>query len=70
MVVFGDNENDQLMVSSNAGQSWTEVYGGPATSGWDFVGFTSPDQGVAIDSGLLLMTRDGGSHWAPIALET
>jgi hypothetical protein len=70
-VVFGDNENDELMTSFNEGQSWTTVYRGPpSTSGWLYVGFTSPDQGVAINSGTLLMTFDGGSKWQPITLTT
>jgi photosystem II stability/assembly factor-like uncharacterized protein len=70
LVLLGDNENDSLMASNNAGQSWTAVYRGQATSGWQYVGFTSPEQGVAIDGGTLLMTFDGGGTWSPITLVT
>jgi hypothetical protein len=66
VVVLGDNQNSDLMATFNGGQTWSSVYSGPANSGFSFLGFTSPAQGVAIDGGTLLMTTDGGRQWAPI----
>jgi hypothetical protein len=70
VVFFGDDVNHELMASFDAGQSWTVVYRGSSTSDWQYIGFTTPDQGVAIDNGLLMMTFNGGSTWDPIALTT
>jgi len=58
------------------GETWTTV-AQPRTDGlhWHDLGFTTNTQGVAVlgdqpgpgDAGAgLLMTRDGGRHWAPV----
>ncbi len=65
VLVFGDNQSDELMASFDAGQSWTDVNGGLTTSDWQYIGFTTPEQGVAIDNGQLLMTFNGGGKWQP-----
>ncbi len=66
VVVLGDNQNSDLMATFNGGQSWTAVYSGPENSGFSYLGFTTPTQGVAIDGGTLLMTFDGGRQWSPV----
>ncbi len=70
-VVMGSSDGD-LRATFNAGATWRVVYNPTTTStgfGWSYLGFTTPDQGVAInENGGLLTTYDGGRHWAPVAL--
>ena len=65
-----------LQASFDGGRRWTTVLpgltNGTATNrgGWyGFVGFTTADQGVAVEykpSPTLYMTRDGGHTWSPV----
>jgi photosystem II stability/assembly factor-like uncharacterized protein len=63
----------ELLETFNNGVSWRVV---ASTSGgmfmaFSYVGFTSPSQGVAIETGeqpsVMLMTFDGGRSWAPVS---
>jgi len=63
-----------LVATFDGGQTWSTVYGSPASNGPGFrlVGFTTPDQGVAIagspgQAATLLMTRDGGHSWSAVS---
>lgn len=62
----------ELLETFNSGVSWRVV---ASTSGgmfmaFSYVGFTSPSQGVAIETGeqpaVMLMTFDGGRNWSPV----
>jgi photosystem II stability/assembly factor-like uncharacterized protein len=56
-----------LVGSFDGGKTWAVVYQQANSSSWLQVGFTTPNQGVAIDTnGTLLMTFDGGHDWAPV----
>jgi hypothetical protein len=61
-----------LDMSFNGGNSWQPVYRN-AGGGWLELGFTTIQQGVAIVLGpqggrnTMLVTRDGGRHWAPVS---
>jgi hypothetical protein len=61
----------QLYASFDGGHSWQTVYQNDKIKSWTYLGFTTPAQGVAIGSdqsrSVLLMTRDGGHHWAPVS---
>jgi hypothetical protein len=63
----------ELLETFNSGVSWRVV---ASTSGgmfmaFSYVGFTSPSQGVAIETGeqpsVMLMTFDGGRSWSPVS---
>jgi photosystem II stability/assembly factor-like uncharacterized protein len=55
------------MATFDSGRQWSVVYGVPASGGWQYVGFTTAEQGVAIgQSGTLVMTYDGGHEWKPV----
>jgi len=63
------NGRANLIASFDGGAHWSVAYPGEPT----FIGFTSPEQGVAImasTSGAttLVMTFDGGRHWARVAV--
>ena len=70
--ILQDNTNttDQLVRSVDQGRKWTVVYRG----GWVYeMAFQSARQGVAIvqrsnGANSMIMTFDGGRHWAPVAL--
>ena len=68
------NDALALTASFDGGRNWQTVYHGPAASTVADLGFTTLNQGVAVVSGqsraFLVMTRDGGRHWAPVALTT
>ncbi len=60
-----------LLASFDGGLHWQVVHQGAIS----YVGFTSPEQGVAITAPTgpasggptgMIMTRDGGRHWAPV----
>lgn len=65
---YGANE---LLASFNGGRTWARVYKG----GFFYLGFTSPTQGVGLirpsprdrATTQMVMTFDGGRHWAPVA---
>lgn len=67
----GSSAQMNLEVSFNAGSTWRSVYR-HAGSGWLELGFTTTKQGVAIILGAngqadtMLVTRDGGRHWAKV----
>jgi hypothetical protein len=64
--------DDNLEMSFDGGTSWQLVYSQPG-DGWLELGFTTPNQGVAIASAgpsarnTMLFTSDGGRHWAPVS---
>jgi hypothetical protein len=66
----GTNDTQQLVRSVNGGRQWTVVYRG----GWVYaMAFQSARQGVAIvqrsnGANSMIMTFDGGRHWALAAL--
>jgi photosystem II stability/assembly factor-like uncharacterized protein len=62
-----------LVATFDGGRTWTTVYRPTTTggSGFGFVGFTSPLQGVAVtgqpgQGSTLLVTRDGGHTWSVV----
>jgi hypothetical protein len=55
--------NDGLYQSFDGGKSWS---GGEFGESFSFVGFTTSTQGVAIGSGSMLMTHDGGKDWTQV----
>ena len=59
-----------LLATFDGGSSWTPVFKGGTYEGWNDLGFTSPVQGVVVDTvaGTLLMTHDGGHTWHPVPL--
>ena len=64
----------RLLESFNNGATWTTVYSdGPDAMPAD-MGFTSPLQGVAIESNMqtssFIMTFDGGRHWSPVVFRS
>ncbi len=65
----GGNEQDlQTQASFDGGHPWTMVYRGELS----YLGFTSPAQGVGIVQSskattAMIMTFDGGHHWAPVS---
>jgi hypothetical protein len=70
--VVAAGSSPQLYASFDSGRSWQTVYQNDKIKNWVYLGFTTPTQGVAIGSdqshsSLLLMTRDGGHHWAPVS---
>jgi hypothetical protein len=61
-----------LWASFDGGHSWRVVYQNGELASWWYLGFTTATQGVAIGaprsgSSLMLMTRDGGQHWATVS---
>jgi photosystem II stability/assembly factor-like uncharacterized protein len=62
----------RLVATFDGTATWGTVFKGSQTLGWTDLGFTSPTQGVAVESDAnltgasLLMTRDGGHTWAPV----
>jgi photosystem II stability/assembly factor-like uncharacterized protein len=60
----GPYQHQYLAASSDGGRHWSDV----RTGTFEYLGFTSADQGVAIVKAprgtALLMTYDGGRHWA------
>jgi len=72
IVVAGDDAHGAALVGSfDGGHSWATVFAGGAGSLSD-LGFTTTTQGVAVStpasgSSRLLMTRDGGRTWTPVA---
>ena len=66
LLSHGDR-GQELTASFNGGHSWAVVYHGEL----NYLGFTSPLQGVGIVQSTstttrMIMTFDGGHHWAPI----
>ncbi len=63
----------ELIETFNSGVSWTVVAGtsGSMSMAFTYLGFTSPSQGVAIETGgqpsVLLMTFNGGRTWSPVS---
>jgi photosystem II stability/assembly factor-like uncharacterized protein len=71
VIVLGSSGQGALEASFDGGDNWSPVYNPPTSRGWQYVGFTTPTQGVAIESnGTLVMTFDGGHHWAPVNFPT
>lgn len=69
-VVGGADSNAKavLLRTSDAGRTWSTVHR-EDEGGWLDLGFTSPQQGVAIHegkAGKLLMTFDGGETWRAV----
>jgi hypothetical protein len=65
-VVAGSaNDRPALYATFDNGGSWKLVYSGEVDAE---LGFTTPNQGVAIDTttGTLIMTFDGGHHWSAV----
>jgi hypothetical protein len=63
----GDVNEQDLRASFDGGHHWTVVYRGQLL----YLGFTSPAQGVGIvqsskSTTTMIMTFDGGDHWAPV----
>lgn len=70
VAALGDGAS--ILATFNGGASWSKVYTG--SGGIQYVGFTTPSQGVAIagnptgNLGSLLMTVDGGHDWAAVPI--
>jgi photosystem II stability/assembly factor-like uncharacterized protein len=62
----------RLAASFDRAATWTTVFSGTPSGGWQDLGFTSPTQGVVVEAGqgtqpgVLLMTHDGGHSWVPV----
>ncbi|MHB8674389.1 MAG: WD40/YVTN/BNR-like repeat-containing protein [Candidatus Limnocylindrales bacterium] len=61
-----------IAISADSGRTWRVAAVGSATEAIIYLGFTTATQGVAIATdqaggGRLLMTRDGGRSWSPVA---
>jgi photosystem II stability/assembly factor-like uncharacterized protein len=68
IAVLGVGAGD-LMASFDGLTTWSTVYTESSGTGWRYIGFTTSQQGVAIDGeGVLLMTFDGGRTWTPVNL--
>ena len=71
VIIISSSGQGGLMASFDGGDRWSSVYNPPNSQGWQYVGFTTPTQGVAIESsGTLVMTLDGGHDWAPVKFPT
>jgi photosystem II stability/assembly factor-like uncharacterized protein len=71
VIIIGSSAQGDLMGSFDGGEQWSPVYSSPTSQGWEYVGFTTTSQGVAIESnGTLVMTVDGGHDWAPVKFPT
>jgi photosystem II stability/assembly factor-like uncharacterized protein len=62
----------EIQASFDSGRTWTPVFEHTPAATFQDLGFTNPNQGVAIvvesDGGsLLLMTRDGGRSWPAVS---
>jgi hypothetical protein len=62
-----------LKRTTDGGKTWTQVFTGTAPGGWADLGFTSPSQGVVVDTGgqnnagaQLLMSSDAGATWRAV----
>ena len=72
VIVMGhadQNGQQNVIASFDSGVKWTVVYRGQAL----FLGFTSSRQGVAVvrsanATNTMIMSFDGGHHWAPVTL--
>jgi photosystem II stability/assembly factor-like uncharacterized protein len=68
---YAASDSASILASSDGGVTWHTAYAGSSPVQWKDLGFTTTTQGVAIASGssgsVLLMTRDGGQHWAPVS---
>ena len=65
----GGDPKAVLRRTADGGRSWKTVHDGAEQSSWIDVGFTSVEQGVAINEGKvdrLFMTFDGGQNWGPV----
>jgi photosystem II stability/assembly factor-like uncharacterized protein len=67
-----DGSTGELDTSSDGGRTWSSLYR-LAGATWEYVGFTTPQQGEAIAWGTgpstrFLMTTDGGHHWHTVNL--
>ncbi len=61
LIGHGVANGQDLIASFDAGVHWGQL----------FLGFTSPSQGVGIvqsssSANMMIMTFDGGHHWAPV----
>jgi photosystem II stability/assembly factor-like uncharacterized protein len=71
-VAVANDSASALMRSTDNGVHWQAVHTEPS-GGWSYLGFTTPDQGVAIlegDHPALLITHDRGATWTRVALGT
>jgi photosystem II stability/assembly factor-like uncharacterized protein len=67
VVIMGGYGGD-VVGTFDGGATWRVVNHQADSAVWLQVGFTSPSQGVAIDtSGTVATTFDGGRHWTPVA---
>jgi hypothetical protein len=62
LVARDTSAGSDLRASYDGGRSWTTVLHGEV----DYLGFTTPVQGVAIGGHRLQMTYDGGRHWSAV----
>jgi hypothetical protein len=70
VVASRDDAGDpELFATFDGGGSWGMAFQGQGAYSLNDLGFTSPAQGVVIETGepgRLLMTHDGGHTWAPV----
>ncbi|HXQ75643.1 MAG TPA: YCF48-related protein [Acidimicrobiales bacterium] len=65
--IVGEGSNGDLIGTFDSGQTWTILYRPPSPETWQYLGFTTAGQGIAIEvGGIMLMTFDGGHDWAPV----
>jgi hypothetical protein len=63
-----------LVATLDGGATWTDVYRTSGPRSWSDLGFTSANQGVAIEltseprAGSLLMTHDAGNTWGAVPI--
>ena len=71
VIIIGSSGQTDLIGSFDGGEQWSPEYSPPTGEGWQYVGFTTSTQGVAIqENGTVVMTFDGGHNWEPVNFPT
>lgn len=66
-VLWACGEDDLVTRSNDGGKTWTTVHSSPSGGVLLTIGFANEKFGYAAGTGGVIVTRDGGSTWAPLA---